>query len=144
MIQESFAPTTTICYTGVRWAGRDPDSWGGAVTRITRKKLPLSDSRHRTHARKIPHNPCSVFKKVTLDLSVTFVIPQMMLAATVFIPNMGVPTLITSRAVNVMGREFANCLLDECYIRTTDRSGFLRHWYDITFASIVMSVYHAC
>ena len=40
-------------------------------------------------------------------MSVAFVIPQMMLAATVFIPNMGVPMLITSRVVNVMGREFA-------------------------------------
>ena len=46
-------------------------------------------------------------------MSVTFVILQMMLAATVFIPNMGVPMLITSRVAKVMGREFTNCQLDE-------------------------------
>jgi hypothetical protein len=87
----------------------------------------------RTRDQKIPRNPCSVFKKVTLEMSVTFVIPLMMLAATVFIPNMGVPMLITSRVVKVMGREFTNCPLDECYITIRGSTSFLNgHSFYIT------------
>jgi hypothetical protein len=76
-------------------------------------------------------------------MSVTFVIPQMMLAATVFIPKMGVPMPITSRAVNVMGREFTNCPLDESYIRTTVRSNFLKHLFFFTSARYFHTIYHA-
>jgi hypothetical protein len=41
---------------------------------------------------------------------------------------------ITSRAVNVMGRVFTNCPLDECDIRTTVRRSFLRHLFHVVFS----------
>jgi len=58
----------------------------------------------RTHDQKIPRNPCSVFKKVTLDMSVTFVVPQMIVVAKAFMADTRFPKSITRRAVNGMGK----------------------------------------
>jgi hypothetical protein len=74
---------------------------------------------------------------------VTFLIPHFTIASTVFIPNKGIPMPITSRAVNVMGRVFTNCPLDERKISTTVRSGFLKHLFLSPLREILGPVYHA-
>jgi hypothetical protein len=58
----------------------------------------------RTRDQKTQRNSCSVLTKVTLEKSVTFVIPQMLFAATVFIAMAWLPIPITSRVVKVMGK----------------------------------------
>ena len=90
----------------------------------------------RTRARNVPQEPqLNEFKKPTLNSSMGFAVSQASVAGAVFNANARFPIPITNRAVTVMGNVFTNCPLDECNIRTAERSGFLyRHLFYITLA----------
>jgi len=66
---------------------------------------------------------------------VGYLVPQVIVAATVFIAMAWFPIPITNRAVNVMGKKCVLLRLHcECDVAATDRSGFLKHLFDITFS----------
>lgn len=67
-------------------------------------------------------------------LSVTFLFPQMIVAAMAFMANARFPKPSTSLVVKVMGNVLSHGLFDECDIRTADGGSFLRHLFIVTFA----------